>query len=214
MPSFPAYCNNGALKLRCENHPSVDSIAECASCTAPLCGICANYTSTAVLCERCLQDSANSDFVASQVGQSNSLGEMVSEPEVVRHEPNKQRLEESIEKREKLHMAIVIFGCIFIGIRLFTTLGSPIILNQAEVAAEELAIAQRTLCMQKFWEIANLLQNDELPDESLNCFESGLPHIVTRVGDDVIVTHPRPDLLGFSELYVSKNNPVPTVAVL
>ncbi|PCJ24653.1 MAG: hypothetical protein COA96_09015 [SAR86 cluster bacterium] len=152
--------------------------------------------------------------MTSQHSQTAAADKLYSEKTTTVHSPRKQRLEESIEKREKLHMAIVIFGCIFIGIRLFTTLGSTVILNQTQIADEERRIAQQTLCVQKFWEIATVLQNGEEPSDSLNCEDPTFINVITHVGDDIIVTHPRPDLIGFSELYVSRSNPVPTVTVL
>ena len=39
----------------------------------------------------------------------------------------------------------------------------------------------------------------------------GEPQIVTRVGDDIIVSHPSPELLGYSRIVVTKNNPVPVL---
>ncbi len=200
--------------MKCENHPGVDSIDQCAVCSVPLCGICANFTDSGVLCERCVQNQVNSAFVDSQNKPSDDFKKMLNEPAAVSLAPKKQRIEESIEKREKMHIAIVILSCVFIAVRLFTSIGSPGVLNQSQVQAEELAIQQRTLCVQVFWEIAALLQEGELPNESLRCGELGVPNIISRVGDDIIVTHPNPRLLGFSELSVSKSNPIPRVQVL
>lgn len=139
---------------------------------------------------------------------------MLNGPGAETHQPKRQSIEESIERREKIHIAIVIIGCIFIGFRLFTDIGSIKVLNAREIQAEELEIEQQTLCVQVFWEISAVLQRGEEPDPSLRCLETPAVNIITHVDGDIIVTHPSPKNLGFSELYVSKNNPTPTVKVL
>lgn len=200
--------------MKCINHPGANSIAECAKCANALCGVCADFSGDAVFCEKCAKDNANSSFVESQSKPKDDYKQILSEPEAEIREPKKQRIEESIERREKMHMAIVIFGCLFIGFRLFTDIGSTRTLSAQEIRQEELAIAQRTLCMQVFWEISAVLQRGEEPPQSLRCEETPALNIISRQGDDIIVTHPNPQILGFSELSVSRSNPTPMVAVL
>lgn len=110
---------------------------------------------------------------------------------------------------EKVHMAIVIVSCIFIAFQITGSLGTGAVLNAAEVIQQEQQRLSVESCVQKFWEIAEVLQQDRLPDDSHNCLGSNLPNVITRSGDDVIVSHPQPQLLGYSEIVVSKNNPVP-----
>jgi hypothetical protein len=143
-----------------------------------------------------------------------SQKKILSEPDAVRLEPKKQRLEESIERREKMHMAIVILGCVFVAFRLFTDMGSPQMLSAQQVQQEKLGIEQRTLCIQVFWEIAAILQSGEEPESSLRCEETPAINIVTRTDDDIVIRHPNPRILGFSDLYVSRSNPTPTALVL
>jgi len=200
--------------LKCGNHPAANAIAECAKCTVPLCGICADFSKDDVFCEKCVKDNENSAFVASQAKPKDDFQKILSEPGTESQKPKKQQLEESIEKREKLHMAIVILGCVFIAFRLFTDIGSRKVLNDQQIQQEETAIEQRTLCVQVFWEIAAVLQSGEELEPSLRCAESPALNIVTRADDDIVVSHPNPRLLGFSELYVSRSNPIPTVSVL
>ena len=69
-------------------------------------------------------------------------------------------------------MAVVILGCVFLGFRLFTDIGSQRVLSALEVQQEEISIERRTLCVQVFWEIAAVLQSGEEPDPSLRCEEN------------------------------------------
>ncbi|MEX0962744.1 MAG: hypothetical protein WDZ52_01705 [Pseudohongiellaceae bacterium] len=200
--------------MKCGNHPAANAIAQCAECAEPLCGICADFSSDAVLCEKCAKNNENSAFVESQSRPKDDFKKILSEPDSEIKEPKKQRLEASIERREKLHMAVVILGCVFIGFRLFTDIGSKRVLNAQEIQQEELAIEQRTLCVQIFWEIGAILQDGREPEPSMRCQETPAINIVTRAGDDLIVRHPNPRALGFSELSVSRSNPTPRVSVL
>ncbi len=200
--------------MKCGNHPGANAIAECAKCAEPLCGICADFSKDDVFCEKCAKDNENSVFVESQAKPKGAFEEILSEPDTEFQAPKKQRLEASIEKREKMHMAIVIFGCVFVAFRLFTDIGSRQILSVQQIEQEEIGIERRTLCMQVFWEIAAVLQNGEEPEASLRCEETPDINIVTRTNDDIVVRHPNPKILGFSELYVSRSNPVPTALVL
>lgn len=111
-------------------------------------------------------------------------------------------------------MAIVILGCVFIGFRLFIDIGSQRTLSAQQVRLEEISIERRTLCVQVFWEIAAILQAGDEPAASLRCEETPAINIVTRTDDDIVIRHPNPRILGFSDLYVSRSNPIPTVLVL
>lgn len=167
-----------------------------------------------MFCEKCTKDNENSAFVASQSKPKDDFQKILSEPEAEHQKPKKQRLEASIEKREKMHMAIVVLGCVFIGFRLFTDIGSRQVLSAQQVQQEEIAIERRTLCVQVFWEIAAILQNGEEPESSLRCEETPAINIVTRADGDIVVRHPNPRILGLSDLYVSRSNPTPTALVL
>ena len=175
---------------------------------------CADFSGSSVFCEKCSRDQENSAFVESQSKPGSDYDKILSEPAVEIQDPKKQRLEASIEKREKMYMAVVILGCVFLGFRLFTDIGSQRVLSALEVQQEEISIERRTLCVQVFWEIAAVLQSGEEPDPSLRCEETPALNIITRAAGDIEVRHPNPQILGFSELYVSRNNPTPTVLVL
>lgn len=166
---------------------------------------CADFSGSSVFCEKCSRDQENTAFVESQSKPRRDYDKILNEPVVEIRDPKKQRLEASIEKREKMYMAIVILGCVFLGFRLFTDIGSPHVLSAQEVQLEEISIERRTLCVQVFWEIAAVLQSGE---------ETPALNIITRAAGEIEVRHPNPLILGFSELYVSRNNPTPTVLVL
>ena len=105
----------------------------------------------------------------------------------------------------------MIAGLAFIGMgfQLYFSMGPPSVLSVEEVRALEQAEARLNQCVQVFWQIAEVLKNDRVPDASLSCPEAGAPNIVTRTDEDIIVTHPRPELLGYAQIYVTRSNPIP-----
>lgn len=109
------------------------AIAECAKCAMALCGICEDFSGSSVFCEKCSQDQENSAFVESQSKPESNYDKVLSEPVVEIQDPKKQRLEASIEKREKMYMAVVILGCVFLGFCLFTDIGFQRVLSALEV---------------------------------------------------------------------------------
>ena len=199
--------------MKCEYHPSVEAVAECKSCSLPMCGICANFTDDGELCDRCLDAGEIAKAVEAksraQGGSSDKYGQMLDEDIHNIQEPKKANLEASIEKREKLHMGIVICSVIFIGFRVATSLGSNALLNQQQINAQEVASEQLNNCVGVFWNIAAELNAGRVPDESMSCTETNDPNIITRNGDEVIITHPHPDLHGYTEIYIASSNPVP-----
>lgn len=131
-------------------------------------------------------------------------------------EPPQRRASDSLARRgeatgtsEKAHIAIVIVSCIFIALQISGSLGTGAILNSVQVIEQEQKRISIESCVQKFWEIAEVLQNDGTLNDSYNCTGTDLPNVITRIGDDIIVNHPQPQLLGYSEIVVSKGNPVP-----
>lgn len=195
--------------MKCKYHPGVDAIADCSNCSTAICGICSNFTDSAVLCDRCVDVALIADFVDTQ----SKLSDRATPPLITKDSPGdkskKLTLEESIEKREKMHMTIVIVSFLFIAFRLYTTIGAASVLTQQQIQAEEIVMNRLNLCVMVFWEIAAQLQNNLEPDASLRCEETDDPNIISRVGDDIVITHPHPELLGYSEIFIRKSNPVP-----
>lgn len=198
--------------MKCEDHPNVEAIDECAKCKKPLCGFCANFTNDGVLCERCNQDAQTATHVEAQRVErpehfESTIVEAASGDPILERRVS---IEESIEKREKLHMGIVIFSVLFIGWRLTTSIGNATPLSAPEIRAEEVLVDRINQCATVFWDIAGVLQNGEIPDESMFCRDSADPNIVVELGDDVIIRHPHPGNLGYSEISVSRSNPIPS----
>lgn len=110
---------------------------------------------------------------------------------------------------EKVHIAVVIVSCIFIALQISGSLGTGAVLNSVQIIEQEQKRISLESCVQKFWDIAEALQDGGIINDSYNCPGTNLPNVITRVGDDIIVNHPQPQLFGYSEIVVSKGNPVP-----
>ena len=105
-----------------------------------------------------------------------------------------------------------IFACfIFIGTQMYQNFGAGSVLTPSEIAAEERQRDQVQRCVIVFWEIAEVLKQGQTPGDSLRCTDPGTPNIIARVDNDIIVRHPNPQLLGYTDIFVSKNNPIPVL---
>ncbi len=130
--------------------------------------------------------------------------------------PNAQKRSDGLARRgenpgtsEKVHMAVVILSCVFIAFQITGSLGTGAVLNAQEIINQEQRRIELESCVAKFWQIAELVKQDRAPNTSHNCAGTTLAHVVTRTSDDIIVRHPEPQRLGYSEIVVSKKNPVP-----
>jgi hypothetical protein len=112
-------------------------------------------------------------------------------------------------KSEKIHMAVVILSCVFIAFQITGSLGSGVVLNAQQIIVQEQQRVELESCAATFWDIAEVLKQGRAPNNSHNCSGTNLPNVVTRTNDDIIVRHPEPQRLGYSEIVVSKKNPVP-----
>lgn len=200
---------------KCKNHAAVDAFANCARCNDPLCGICAEYTARGVMCARCAEAVAAEKYVEDQVSRADRLQQQIAENERLRAEQAEERNAKTKAKDKKwavMHGSIAAVGVAFIAARLFFTMGPPSMMSVAEVQAEIQLEDKRNNCVMVFWEIASILQNNRIPDESLHCADpAGTPNIVVQQGNDVIVRHPQPELLGYNQIYVSRSNPIPVL---
>lgn len=195
--------------MKCKNHPGVIAIENCSNCNTPMCGVCSNFTDSGVLCDRCIDVAHIADFVSAQGKQADEVKILTTDRKTTGDKAKKLTRQESIERREKMYMAILVLSFLFISFRVYTSIGATSILTQQQIQAEEVAINQLNLCVMVFWEIAAQLQNNQEPEQSLACAESDELNIISRDNDDIIVTHPHPELLGYSEISVRKSNPVP-----
>jgi hypothetical protein len=131
-------------------------------------------------------------------------------------EPPRRRASDELARRgektgnsEKVQIVIVILSCVFIAVQISGSLGTGAVLNSVQIIEQEQRRMSLESCVQKFWKIAEVLQNNGPLNDSYNCAGTNLPNVITRVGNDIIVNHPQPQLLGYSKIVVSKNNPVP-----
>ena len=197
---------------KCKNHTAVDAFANCARCDDPLCGICAEYTARGVMCGRCAEAAAAEKYVEDQVSRADRLQQRIAENERLRAEQAEERNAKAKAKDKKwaiMHGSVATLGAVFIGVRLFFTLGPPAVMSVAEIQEQELLEAKLSSCVQVFWEIAAVLQNNRVPGEDMRCADPGTPNIVVQQGNDVIVRHPKPEVLGYNQIYVSRSNPIP-----
>lgn len=111
-----------------------------------------------------------------------------------------------------LHVTGIIGCFIFLGVRFF--MGSAAVLTPTDIMRQEQSRAQLENCVLVFWEIAELLKNNIEPDPFKNCAEAGGPNIIAHVNGDIIVRHPRPDMYGYADIFVTKNNPIPILVEL
>lgn len=208
--------------MRCEHHPGVEATAKCGICEIPICGVCSNYTATTVLCDRCVNSVAMSDLFASRAAinartrspaasSSSSMRKLIEEGKSLNYDaPVSQPKRKPRNKIWDAMHVVGIFGCfIFIGIQMSTNFGTASALTPSEVAAEERLLDQVQNCVQVFWEIAEVLRSGQMPRDSLHCQESNLPNIIARVDNDIVVRHPSPQLLGYTDIFVTRSNPVP-----
>jgi hypothetical protein len=164
------------------------------------------------MCEQCAQSTAAAAAVAARAEKVDRLEQMLAEGKLQQN--NVVAEARAARKAKDERWAViqsVIAGVAFLamGVQLYFSMGPPSVLSVEEVRALELAESRLNECVQVFWRVADLLQRDQIPDPSLACQEAGAPLIVTRTGDDVIVTHPRPELLGYASISVTKSNPIP-----
>ena len=141
------------------------------------------------------------------------MGDLVSKDKTDHRQTavSSKPVKHSPDGKEKMLMGIVIVSTLFIGFQIFTSLGSGGMMTTAEIQAQDRTRNQLADCMLVFWEIAGQLADGRQPGNSLRCAETGLPMEIIHRDGDILVRHPRPDLLGLSDIYVTRSNPTPIV---
>jgi hypothetical protein len=195
--------------MQCHNHPNAAAIENCARCQIALCGMCANFGDNEVLCEKCLKLADAEKFVARQKLQLErkvqALQSQTSAAEDAK--PQKKRLLSA----EQTQILIIISCFIIIGVQLLFFSRPATAPSSGENSARSLAITSLAQCLITFRQIGAILATGDMPAESLRCADSAAANIITRSGNDERISHPDPSIYGFSRLYVSRNNPEPTV---
>lgn len=201
-----------AENLSCKNHPNVSAIEECANCAIPMCGMCSNFTETDVLCEKCVEIRETEKYVAAQSQQL----DQPEKPLIVEREedagiesPGQPKEKKSY--RPQLQWTIIVACLGFLIYRLYFYSPIDFVPLDDETRARELAITSLSECLLVFTQIGQILARGNMPAESLRCDQSGTPNIVTESGDDIKISHPHPDFYGYLEIFVTRNNPEPTI---
>lgn len=214
--------------MKCKHHPFADATASCEACSTPICGVCSNYTAKAVYCHNCVNTAslaerhapkervaASPKSSAAASASTSTMGKLLQEGKSLRTEApagESSKPKNRSKVWDILHV-VGIFGCfVFLGVRFF--LGSASVLTPADISRQEQSRAQLENCILVFWEIADTLKNNREPDPFKNCVEAGGPNIIARVDGDIIVRHPRPDMYGYADIFVTKNNPIPILVEL
>lgn len=111
--------------------------------------------------------------------------------------------------KRNIQLSVVLLSGIFIVFQISISVRSGGTPSQEQIAAEERTRDQIQACMLLFWEIAAQLSEGQQVDRSLRCEETNLPLLVVSEGDDLRISHPRPEALGLTGIYVLRSNPVP-----
>ena len=195
--------------MSCKNHPNVEAIANCALCDTPMSGMCANFMASETLCEACVDIREAERFVSAQSQQLNQAPKPVAVEKVDADIPQAPGRAKSKSRTVQWMVLLVCF--LIISVRLFTPSNTEYVPIDPVIRAQQLAIVPLDRCISIFREIGEILKNDRMPGESLRCDESGATNLVTRADGDIKISHPQPDFYGYREIYVSRNNPEPTL---
>lgn len=195
--------------MQCQDHPNVTAIENCALCKKPMCGMCANYMDDEVLCEKCVEIRETEKYVASQAQQHEQPEQSI--------QIEKADAEGNFAKPKKKSNAVTIqWGIIVVcfsvmAFQLFRSQSDTFVPIDEETRARELAIDSFAQCVLLFREIGVELAAGRPPDPSMVCDSSGAANIIEEIDGDVRVSHPHPDFYGYSQIYVSRDNPEPTL---
>jgi hypothetical protein len=200
--------------MKCQFHPSAPASANCKKCQIPLCGFCSNVVAGEVYCERCGDDLQLESFVAQRsTAKQEKVGTLLAEAETAVSQTQliQPEVKSRTDTKEKVHIAIVLVCCVAIAFQIFNAFSGQGALTPQQIIAEDRTRNQIEACMLVFWEIAEVLAAGRTPDETLRCEETGLAMNVVTMGGDLRISHPRPDLLGLTDIYVTRSNPIPIV---
>lgn len=200
--------------MKCQFHPSAPASASCAKCQIPLCGFCSNVLAGEVYCERCGDDLQLESFVAQRSSaKQEKVGALLAEAGTAVHQTQiiQPDVKSKTDTKEIVHIVIVLVCCVAIAFQIFRSFSGQGALTPQQIIAEDRTRNQIEACMLVFWEIAEVLAAGRTPGENLRCEETGLAMNVVTVDGDLRISHPRPDLLGLTDIYVTRSNPIPIV---
>ncbi|NKB34419.1 MAG: hypothetical protein GKR91_15110 [Pseudomonadales bacterium] len=195
--------------MQCQDHPNVAAIEDCALCKKPMCGMCANYLDDGVYCEKCVAIQETEKFVESQTQQHEK-----SESSIQIEKADSEGRFAKPEKKsnaKNIQIGIIAISFAVMGFQFYRSSNDSFVPIDPETRARELAISSFAQCLILFREIGTVLANGDMPGDSMRCDESGAANIIEEINGDVRVSHPHPDFYGYSQIYVSRSNPEPTL---
>lgn len=87
-------------------------------------------------------------------------------------------------------------------------------LNKAEkpLRIGTFATDERTdQCIRNLWRISRSFQEGKIPDGGIVCPASNKPYVIVKTAGNIIARSPSPELYGFTDIRVSRKNPVPEI---
>ena len=195
--------------MKCNNHPNVAAIANCGKCATPICGLCASYSGSEVLCEKCVAIRETERYVTAQTKQ---LGPRDKPLKVDQSDDTKTSSPGRRKSNFKaLQWTIIAASLIFVSVRMFF-FSAPTSQSLAEpVIARQIALTSFAQCLLVFREIGVSLASGTNAQNTPRCADSDRANIVTTIGNDIRVAHPNPGFYGYRQISVSRNNPDPTL---
>lgn len=194
--------------MQCQDHPSVTAIENCALCDKPLCGLCANYMDTEVLCEKCVATQETEKFVASQAKQ-HEKPEPILQAETADAQGKFEKPEKESNSRQIQWIIIAVCFSVM-AFQLYRSQSGPTAEIGPELQQREIALTTFAQCFILFREIGVILESGGTPDDSMRCENSGA-NLVEQIDGDIRISHPSPETFGYSQIYVSRENPEPIV---
>ena len=191
--------------MTCYNHPNAPTVAHCKSCDVAMCGMCTQFLDAGEYCEKCAASIQSEAFVASQSKQLNKP-EFDAAPVTTAQPQEEFRPPTRDRGKDRVFIGLAMGGSalmIFFSMLLYSF---PLLFEDAETAATRQAVQALEDCRLVFEEIGYVLEDGELPDDTLRCAETNMPNIVSRSGDTIRVSHPNPEAYGLSDIYVTNDD--------
>lgn len=204
--------------MKCQNHPSAPAVDSCIRCDMPLCGMCASFTPDGVFCESCLEIHETQKAVAAK---SQRLER--PEPSAVITEYDEDLLEKAKRRDDngvKLQLGVIGICAVIVLVRL-VFFGGPLDSaadpNQqlsVEAQAQIQRITRMAECLAMLQEIGQTLAAGERPQAGVSCPNALQPLVIRETADDIIVRVPQPELYGYADILVSRQDPNPRLVPL
>jgi hypothetical protein len=170
--------------------------------------MCANFSADEVLCEGCVEVREAEKAVASksrEFERPEPVAMTTDNGEDEHRQKHKKSDNSTAMQLGVIGVCVVVLAARFI---FFVSDG-----DTADAGTESLAqiqtLSSLAQCLVQFQQIGQGLVAGDLPEPTITCPGSTLPLVVTETADDVIVEHPEPEMFGYSEIFVSRSNPVP-----